>query len=74
MMNIVKALQCGFYSLENFSKNADLCIAGRISKHFLGLSTFYAHIFYHVRDILESDTYGIDYYDMMIQNLMCMLY
>ena len=74
MMNIMKALQCGFCRIETFPKSADTCVAGWIAEHHLGLSRCYVHIFYHVRDILEYDAYGIDHYDMMIQSLMCMVY
>ena len=53
---------------------AKLCAAGWITENHLGLSRCYVHIFYHVRDILESDAYGIGHYNMMIQSLMCMVY
>ena len=65
MMNIMKALQCSFCCIETFSKSADLCVAGWIAEHYLGLSRCYVHIFYHVRDILESDAYVIDHYDIL---------
>ena len=44
------------------------------SKTPLGLSQYYVHIFYYVRDILASDAYGIDHYNMIIQSLVCMVH
>ena len=66
MMNIMKTLQYGFCCIEIFSKSADSCVAGWIVEHHLGLSRCYVHIFYHVCDILESDAYGNDHYNMII--------
>ena len=68
IMNIMKALQCGFFCIEIISKSANPCLVGWIAEHHLGLSRCYVHIFYHVRVILESDAYGIDHYDIPMLN------
>ena len=74
MMNYIKSFQCGFLCIENLAKSGDFRVAGWIAKHHSGLSRCCVNIFYNVCEILASDAYGIDHYNMMIQILVYMVY
>ena len=74
-MSHIKSLQCGFCRMDTFTTNPETFVAGWIAEHFVAISHCFVHIFSHVHDLIAlTNPIVTNYYELMIQSLMCLIY
>ena len=74
-MQQIKSLQCEFCRMETFTKSSDASVLGWIAEHYVAISQCFVHIMSHMYDIIKpQDEIIMQYYDLMIQSVMCLIY
>ena len=73
-MDAMKSLQCTFCRMDTFTSNSDTYVSGWIAEHYVAISRCFVHIMSNVSDLISTDKVVSNYFDLMIQSLMCLVY
>ena len=74
VMDAIKMLQCTYCAMETFTMNSESFVAGWIAEHYVAISRCFVHIMSHVMDLISTDNVVSNYFELMIQSLMCLVY
>ena len=60
--------------MYTFTMNSETFVSGWIAEHYVAISRCFVHIMSNVTDLISTDNVVSNYFELMIQSLMCLVY
>ena len=60
--------------MVTFTSNSDTFVSGWIAEHYVAISRCFVHLLSHVNDLVSTDDIVNNYFELMIQSLICNVY